>query len=267
MQNLFFGQFTADSSPLRHVDPRVKILTVVVLSILIFQATLGMIVMISLFMGLVILISRVSLQELGRALKPIAVFAVLLFLLHLFFTEGRDIVSIPMLPVRITYEGLENGFLVVWQFAALVTAGALLTMTTPPSTLVAALEKLLKPLKIIRVPTQDLAIMVSMALRFVPTFSEEYNRMKTARIARGGDLKGKGLFRKLKTAISIVVPLILSAFRRADDLAVAMEARGYARGPRTTLRELRMTKIDFAALAVMVSFAGLTMMIRFIDLW
>ncbi|MEI7637847.1 MAG: energy-coupling factor transporter transmembrane component T, partial [Syntrophus sp. (in: bacteria)] len=102
-------------------------------------------------------------------------------------------------------------------------------------------------------------------LRFVPTFSEEYNRMKTARIARGGDLKRKGLFRKLKTAISIVVPLILSAFRRADDLAAAMEARGYARGPRTTLRELRMTKIDFAALVVMVSFAGLTIMIRFID--
>ncbi|MFA5182499.1 MAG: energy-coupling factor transporter transmembrane component T [Syntrophales bacterium] len=265
MQNLNFGQFNSAFSPLRHVDPRVKILTVVVLSILIFQATPGVIVMISLFMGLVILISRVSMQELGRALKPIAVFAVLLFLLHLFFTEGRDIFVIPLLPVRITYEGLENGFLVVWQFAALVTAGALLTMTTPPSTLVAALEKLLKPLKIVRVPTQDLAVMVSMALRFVPTFSEEYNRMKTARLARGGDLKGKGLIRKVKTAISIVVPLILSAFRRADDLAAAMEARGYARGPRTTLKELRLTGMDFAVLALMVSFAGLTIVIRFID--
>jgi len=265
MQNLNFGQFNSDSSPLRHVDPRVKILAVAVLSILIFQATPGVIVMISLFMGLVILISRVSIQDLGRALQPIAVFAVLLFLIHLFFTEGRDIFSIPMLPVRITYEGLENGFLVVWQFTALVTAGALLTMTTPPSTLVAALEKLLRPLKMMRVPTQDLAVMVSMALRFVPTFSEEYNRMKTARLARGGDLKGKGLFRKLKTAVSIIVPLILSAFRRADDLAAAMEARGYARGPRTTLRELHMTGRDFAALAVMVSFAGLTIVIRFID--
>jgi energy-coupling factor transport system permease protein len=138
-------------------------------------------------------------------------------------------------------------------------------MTTPPSALVAALEKLLSPLKMMRVPTQDLAVMVSMALRFVPTFSEEYNRMKTARLARGGDLRGKGLFRKVKTAISIVVPLILSAFRRADDLAAAMEARGYARGPRTTLRELRMTGRDFAALAVTVSFAGLTIMIRCMD--
>ncbi len=266
MQNFLFGQFTADSSPLRHVDPRVKILAVAVLSVLIFRVTPGEIVMISLFMGLVIRISRVSLQEIGRALKPIGVFAALLFLLHLFFSEGRDIFSIPLLPVRITYEGLENGLLVVWQFVALVTAGALLTMTTPPSTLVAALEKLLKPLKILRVPTQDLAVMVSMALRFVPTFSEEYNRMKTARIARGGDLKGKGISHKLKTAISIVVPLILSAFRRADDLATAMEARGYARGPRTTLRELRLTGTDFAALAVMVSFTGLTMMIRFIVL-
>jgi energy-coupling factor transport system permease protein len=138
-------------------------------------------------------------------------------------------------------------------------------MTTPPSTLVAALEKLLRPLRIIRVPTQDLAVMVSMALRFVPTFQEEYHRMKTARLARGGDMKGKGLLRKLKTVISIVVPLILSAFRRADDLAAAMEARGYARGPRTTLRELRMRGMDFAALAVTISFAGLTMLIRFMD--
>ncbi len=262
MQNLDFGQFNSPPSPLRHIDPRVKILTVVVLSILIFPATPGVIVMISLFMGLVILISRVRMQDLGRALQPIAVFAVLLFLMHLFFTEGRDIFSIPLLPVHITYEGLENGFFVVWQFAALVTAAALLTITTPPSALVAALEKLLRPLKMMRVPTQDLAVMVSMALRFVPTFSEEYNRMKTARLARGEDLRGKGLFRKVKTAISIVVPLILSAFRRADDLAAAMEARGYARGPRTTLRELRMTGRDFAALAVTASFAGLTIMIR-----
>jgi energy-coupling factor transport system permease protein len=148
---------------------------------------------------------------------------------------------------------------------ALVTAGALLTMTTPPSALVPALEKLLKPLKILRVPTQDLAVMVSMALRFIPTFSEEYQRMKTARLARGGDPKGKGLIRKLKTSISIVVPLILSAFRRADDLAAAMEARGYARGPRTTLKELRMTGADFAALAVTASFAGLAIALRFID--
>jgi len=262
MQNFKVGQFPADSSPLGHIDPRIKILAVTVLSILIFQATSGEIVVISLFMGLVIRISRVSLQEIGGALKPIAIFAVLLFLLHLFFTEGRDILSIPLLPVRITYEGLENGSLIVWQFVALVTAGALLTMTTPPSTLVAALEKLLRPLKILRVPTQDLAVMVSMALRFVPTFSEEYNRMKTARIARGGDLRGKGLFCKLKTSISIVIPLILSAFRRADDLAAAMEARGYARGPRTTLRELRMTSMDYAALAVMVSFTCFTIMIK-----
>lgn len=265
MQNFNFSRPTADSSPLHQVDPRVKILAVAVLSILIFQATAGEIVIISLFMGMVILISRVGLRKLGGALKPIAVFALLLFFMHLFFTEGRDIFSLPLLPVRITYEGLENGLLVVWQFTALVTAGALLTMTTPPSTLVAALEKLLRPLKILRVPTQDLAVMVSMALRFVPTFSEEYNRMKTARLARGGDLKGKGIFRRLKTAISIVVPLILSAFRRADDLAAAMEARGYARGPRTTLRELRMTGLDLAALAVTVSFAGLTVMIRFMD--
>ena len=265
MQNLFFGHLSADSSPLRHVDPRVKIMAVVVLSILIFQAPPVEIVMISLFMGLVIRISRVTLKEICVALKPIAVFAALLFLIHLLFTEGRDIFPIPMLPVRITYEGLEKGSVVVWQFVALVTAGALLTMTTPPSTLVAALENLLRPLKIIRVPTQDLAVMVSMALRFVPTFSEEYTRMKTARLARGGGVTGKGLSRKLKTSISIVIPLILSAFRRADDLAAAMEARGYARGPRTTLRELRMTGMDYAALAVTVSFAGLTMMVRFID--
>ncbi|HOF05531.1 MAG TPA: energy-coupling factor transporter transmembrane component T [Syntrophales bacterium] len=262
MTGLFLPPATAPASPLRVVDPRVKILTVVVLSVLIIQAAAGDIIFISLFLGLLIRLSGASPREIGRALKPIAVFTALLFLLHLFFTPGRALFFIPGLKVSISREGLTEGALVAWRFGALVTAGALLTITTPPSELVAALEKLLRPLRALRIPVQDLAIMAAMALRFTPTFLEEYHRMKAARLARGGGLPGESLPRRLRTAMHLGAAIILSAFRRAEDLAAAMEARGYARGPRTSLREMKLRRGDYTAAAVMVSFTGLIIAVR-----
>ncbi len=251
-------------SPLRTVDPRIKILAVAVLSVLIFQAGPGEILLLSLFLVLLIRLSGAGPGEVAGILKPVILFAVLLFLLHLFFTPGREIASLPLLPLPMTYEGLGRGGVVAWQFLALVIAGGLLSLTTPPSELVAGLEKLLRPLKILRVPTQDLAVMVAMALRFAPTFLEEYQRMKTARAARGGGLPGEKLSRKLKTGGRLTISLLLSAFRRAEELAAAMEARGYARGPRTSLRELRLRRADYAAAAILAFFTGLDLALKYL---
>lgn len=262
MQNLICQPGADNFSPLRVIDPRTKIMAVVTLSILIFQAGPGEIILLSLFLAILIRLSGAGLRDVARMLKPIAFFAGFLFLLHLFFTPGREIFPAAGLPARITYEGLAKGGEVVWQFTALVTAGALLTLTTPPSELVAALERLLHPLQILRVPTQDLAIMVAMALRFAPTFLEEYQRMKTARIARGGGLPGERLSRRIKSSWQITASLLLSACRRAEDLAAAMEARGYARGPRTTARELRLHRGDYAAATIMISLTGLAVAIK-----
>ncbi|MDI9569594.1 MAG: energy-coupling factor transporter transmembrane component T [Pseudomonadota bacterium] len=243
-------------SPLRNVDPRVKIAAAVSLSILVFQAGPGQIVLLSLFLALLIVLSGGRRRDVVRILKPIALFAVLLFFLHALFTPGREVLRLPLLPA-VTHEGLAQGGTVAWQFAALVVTGGLLTLTTLPSELVAALDKLLRPLRIFRVPTQDLAVMAAMALRFAPTFLEEYQRMKTARLARGGGAPGERLSRKLRTTGRMAIALILGALRRAEELAAAMEARGYARGPRTSMRELRLTRGDYAAVAVMASFTGL----------
>jgi energy-coupling factor transporter transmembrane protein EcfT len=144
-----------------------------------------------------------------------------------------------------------------WQFTLLILSASILTMTTSPTELVSGIERLLRPLKALRVPSHDIAIMISIALRFVPTFLEEIDRIKEAQMARGADFKSGPFIRRVKSAASLSVPLVLCALRRADELATAMEARGYSRGPRTYMRELSMARSDYVAVAVMVSMTGL----------
>ncbi len=260
MKRFRFGLFIPGDSPLHRLDPRVKILSVVVLGILSFQTSGTAAVLITLFLLGLTGLSGLRPRLVLEALRPLFVFAVLLFLIHLFFTDGEALAFLSAGPFRVTREGLRQGGFVVWQFMALVSLGVLLTMTTGPSDLVAALEKILSPLNVFRVPTQDLAVMVSLALRFLPTFLEEMEKLKTARLARGADWRRDGIGRRVKAASSLAVPLLLGTVRRADDLAEAMEARGYARGPRTGLRELRLAGTDYAALAFVTMFTGLVLM-------
>jgi len=249
-----FGLFVPGDSPVHRLDPRVKIASVVVLGVLTFRASAGAAIPITLLLASLTALSRLRPRHLLDALRPLAVFAGLLFLIHLFSTDGQALASLSAGPFRITREGLKQGGFVVWQFFALVWMGVLLTMTTGPSGMVTALEKLLSPLKVLRVPTQDLAVMVSLALRFLPTLLEELEKGKTARLARGADFEAGGPAGRLKATASLVVPLLLGSVRRAEDLAEAMEARGYARGPRTSLRELRLAGPDYASLALLTVF-------------
>ena len=165
-----------------------------------------------------------------------------------------------------TYEGLERGVLVTWQFIALVVSAAVLTMTTAPSELVGGFEKLLRPFNRLGVPSHDIAVMVSISLRFVPTLLEEVERMKEAQMARGADFASGGLVRRLKKMATLVIPLILCTFRRADELALAMEGRSYHRGPRTYLRELKFSRFDYAALLFIAAFLIGVEAIRFLPL-
>jgi energy-coupling factor transporter transmembrane protein EcfT len=248
------GQYLPGDTVVHRLDPRVKILSVVALSMIIFASTPVEILLISFFLIAVIRATRMTpLQALG-ALRPVAVFMAMIFLVHLFFTEGRPILTLTPLPVRITQEGLARGIYVTWQFAGLVLGAAVLTMTTPPSDLVAGIERLLRPLSRVGIPSQDLAVMIAMALRFMPMLLEEYDRLRTAQMARGADFTTGSLALRTRAVAALAVPLLLSAFRRADELAVAMEARGYRRGPRTTLRELAFSRRDLEACAVMASF-------------
>ena len=248
------GQYLPSDTSLHRLDPRVKILSVVALSLLIFGATTGEIVLISAFLFAAIRSAGMTPAVALRSLKPVAVFMAMIFSVHLLFTEGEPLVSLAPLPMRITREGILRGLFVTWQFAGLVLAAAVLTRTTSPSDLVGGIERLLRPFSRVGVPSQDIAVMIAMALRFMPMLMEEYDRLRTAQMARGADFTTGGLLLRGRAIAALAVPLLLSSFRRADELAVAMEARGYRRGPRTTLRELRFSGTDLRAFAAMALF-------------
>lgn len=251
---IHLGQYMPGDTILHRLDPRVKILSVVALSMIIFAATGETILPISIFVAALVFAVRMTPKQILRTLQPVAIFMAIIFLVHLFFTEGRPIRLLSCLPVCMTQEGLVQGIYVTWQFAGLVWVAAVLTMTTTPSDLVGGLERLLRPLSRVGVPSQDLAMMISMALRFMPMLLEEYDRIRMAQMARGADFTTGSLALRTRAVAALAVPLLLSAFRRADELAMAMEARGYRHGPRTTLRELAFSGCDLGAFVVMAAF-------------
>jgi len=250
---IILGQYLPGDTPLHRLDPRVKIGAVMVLSILIFAAAPAGIALISLFLAAVIRMAGLTAARTAAALRPVAIFMALIFFLHLFGTEGRPLIALSPLPLAITREGLSQAAQVTWQFAALVIGAAVLTTTTLPSDLVGGIERLLRPLGRVGIPSQEIAVMIALAFRFVPILLEEYDRLRTAQMARGADFTTGSLRLRWRAATALAVALLFSAFRRADELTLAMEARGYRRGPRTTLHELKMTRTDAAAFAVMAA--------------
>ncbi|MHB8909351.1 MAG: energy-coupling factor transporter transmembrane component T family protein [Syntrophales bacterium] len=261
---IILGQYLPGETPLHRLDPRVKIGAVMVLSLLIFAATPAGIALISLFLAAVIRTARLTVAQTAAALRPVAIFMALIFLMHLLGTEGTPLIALSPLPLAITREGIMQAAIVTWQFAALVIGAAILTMTTLPTDLVGGVERLLRPLSRVGIPSQEIAVMIALAFRFVPLLLEEYDRLRTAQLARGGDFTTGGVRLRTRAVMSLTVALLFSAFRRADEFTLAMEARDYRRGPRTTLRELKMTGTDTAAFAVMVALVLMNFGLRII---
>ncbi len=241
------GAYVHGSSTIHLLDPRVKIWGAVALSLAAFQAGTASCALLSAFLMAAAAASRIPAGAFLAALKPALPLLALLFLLHLVFTEGTPLVSIWDGFPAITKQGLHQGALVSWRFALLVATGGLLTMTTSPGELVAGLERLLRPLGALGVPSQEIAMMVSIALRFVPTLLEEISRVRDAQLSRCAGFGRGGLRRRASAAAGLILPVSLGALRRAEELATAMEARGYSGGPRTYLRELRTVGKDWTA--------------------
>ncbi|MBW2028160.1 MAG: energy-coupling factor transporter transmembrane protein EcfT [Deltaproteobacteria bacterium] len=251
------GHYIAADSPVHGLDPRVKIGAVILLSIMILRGSALSLSMITLCLLAIILLSNLSFRRVVRAMRPILFFLALLFGVHLFFTPGRALPPFPIWHVTITEEGLFKGLLVSWQFALLLLNGSLLTMTTPPSELVCGIERALRPLKIFKIPSHDIALMISVALRFVPTILDEVERMKEAQMARGACFNGGTLLERARANLVLLVPLMIRTLHRADNLVTAMESRGYERGRRTYLRELRLRSQDYTAIALMAIGGGI----------
>lgn len=261
LKDITLGQYFPGDSIVHRLDPRSKLILVLLYIVALFQARswlgYGLVILVT---GLCMALSRIRFKTIFKGLKPMIVIIVLTAALNMFYTPGR-----PVLPGWIvTWEGIERAVKMVLRIVMLITGTFLLTYTTSPMALTDGLELLMAPLKKLRVPVHEITIMMSMALRFIPTLIEETDKIMSAQKARGADFENGSLVRRAKALLPILVPLFVSAFRRADELAVAMESRCYHGGEgRTRMKKLVMAGRDWIALALGILFlAGLILLKR-----
>ena len=255
LKDVTLGQFFPGSSIVHRLDPRCKLLLTIVYIAALFTAESYVSYAVMLVItGVCIALSRIPLKVILRGLKPLWIIIALTAVLNIFFTPGRELVS--FWKITITYEGLIRAVFMVLRITMLIAGTFLLTYTTSPIALTDAMEILFGPLKKLKVPVHEMSMMMSMALRFIPTLIEETDKIMSAQRARGADFESGNLLQRAKSLIPLLVPLFISAFRRADELAIAMECRCYHGGEgRTRLRQLRYAPRDWAVLAFFLAVA------------
>lgn len=247
---LDFGQYLDKESPVHSCDPRVKLLAVLAFSVVILRLDYtGLIVTTGIVFALSLL-ANIGIVLLVKSTRPVWPFFAMLFFIYAFFTPGNSILPFSIGPFMISNEGLYLGVFQVGKFLLLILLASLLTITTSPSELTIGVERLLRPLQIIGISSHNIALMVSMALRFIPTLQKEMNTIREAQLARGANFQAGSLSGKIRSIIYIAAPLTISILRRSDELVDAMEARGYQPGQRTYLRELAFSRKDYVSLGV-----------------
>lgn len=250
LKDITIGQFFPGESAVHRLDPRVKIVLTVALIVTLFVASgpLSYAVVIA-YIGATIAISRISPKLIVRGLRPVLFIIVFTAVLNLFYTPGEYIWQWGFL--HISKEGIRVAFFMVLRLMLLIISTSMLTYTTSPIQLTDGLERLLGPLKRLHAPVHELSMMMSIALRFIPTLIEETEKIISAQKARGADFDSGNILQRAKAMVPILVPLFISAFRRADELATAMECRLY-RGDvgRTRMKQLRIERVDIGAFAV-----------------
>jgi energy-coupling factor transport system permease protein len=252
MNGLFPGLYVPSDSPVHRLDPRVKMGAVLLLMMVPF-ALRGFwgYFLLSVFVALVSIVSRVPLLALLRTLRNLFWIGFFMFFLYIFTTPGQPIVAWGA--ITATWEGLLAAGAQIYRLCLLVVMASLLTLTTSPVQLSHGLEALLAPLEGLRLPVRELAMVLTIALRFVPTLFEEIEKIAKAQRARGVDFRSGGPLRRARNLVPVFVPIFVSAFRRANDLATAMDARGFRCSPhRTRLRQLRLNLRDLVAFLVVL---------------
>ena len=251
LKDITLGQFFPGDSFVHRLDPRTKLLMVIIYIVALFMASnwLGYGLVIA-FLAVSIKISTIPLKSITKGLKPVMMIVVFTGVLNLFFTPGtHEIVNI--FGFSLTWEAVERAAQMILRIMLLITGTFLLTYTTSPIALTDGLERLLSPLKAVKFPVHELSMMMCIALRFIPTLIEETDKIMCAQKARGADFENGSLMDRARALIPILVPLFISAFRRADELATAMECRCYQGGEgRTKLKQLHYTRLDFIAYGV-----------------
>ena len=248
LKDITLGQYFPGNSFVHRLDPRTKLLLLVAYIVALFMSvswiSYGLCFA---FLALTIAISTIPLKSIVRGMKPLVFILIFTGLLNLFFTAGETVL-VKIWVITITLEGAVRAFFMVIRILMLITATFLLTYTTSPIALTDGLESLLSPLKVLHVPVHELSMMMCIALRFIPTLIEETDKIMSAQKARGADFESGSLLDRVKALVPILVPLFISAFRRADELATAMECRCYQGGEgRTKMKILRFHLGDFQA--------------------
>lgn len=247
LRDITLGQYYQTDSVMHRMDPRVKLVGTIafVVSLFLSDYIMGYVVAI-LFLGICIKLSTVPLKYIVKGMKTIAVLLVITILCNLFLTTGTEVVT--FWRITITVEGIQMAMMMALRLSLLIVGSSLMTLTTTPNNLTDGMESLMGPLKIIKVPVHEIAMMMSIALRFIPILLDETDKIMKAQIARGADFESGNLFKKIKSLVPLLVPLFIAAFRRANDLALAMEARCYQGGAgRTKMKPLKYHTRDGVA--------------------
>ena len=252
LRDITIGQHFPGNSLVHRFDPRLKLVLTVAYIVLLFAASnpLGLALSI-LFLGVMYKVAKIPVKMIGKSLKPILPIVLFTAVLNLFFVSGEGDPLVHFWFLTIYAEGVRYAVLMAVRVMALIAGTSLLTYTTSPIVLTDAIEQLLKPLGKLHFPVHELAMMMSIALRFIPTLIEETDKIMNAQKARGAQLDTGKMTDRVKALVPVLIPLFISAFRRADELAMAMECRCYRGGTgRTRLKVLRCEKQDYIDLAV-----------------
>ena len=251
LKDITLGQFFPGHSAIHRMDPRTKLILTMVYIVALFVAQNWISYSLMLvFLLVCIKISSIPPKSIVRGMKPLVFILIFTAILNIFYTDG-GVELVRLGSLAITTEGLKRAFFMIWRILMLISGTFLLTYTTSPISLTDGLESLLSPLKKLYVPVHELAMMMSIALRFIPTLIEETDKIMSAQKARGADFETGSIIQRAKALVPILVPLFISAFRRADELATAMECRCYQGGEgRTKLKLLRFKRGDLVAFGV-----------------
>ena len=255
LRDITIGQHFPGNSLVHRFDPRLKLVLTVAYIVLLFAASnpLGLTLSI-LFLGVMYKMAKIPVKMIGKSLKPILPIVLFTAVLNLFFVSGEGDPLVHFWFLNIYAEGVRDAVLMAVRVMALIAGTSLLTYTTSPIVLTDAIEQLLKPLGKLHFPVHELAMMMSIALRFIPTLIEETDKIMNAQKARGAQLDTGKMTDRVKALVPVLIPLFISAFRRADELAMAMECRCYRGGTgRTRLKVLRCEKQDYIDLAVCIA--------------
>ena len=257
LKDITLGQFFPGNSVVHKLDPRTKLVMLIVYIVALFIANSWIAYgILFAFLALSIGVSRIPVKSIVRGMKPLVIILIFTGILNVFFTDGEKLL-VSFWGLHIYWEGIARAVMMTARILMLISGTFLLTYTTSPIALTDGIESLLNPLKVIKVPVHELAMMMCIALRFIPTLIEETDKIMSAQKARGADFESGKLLDRVKALIPILVPLFISAFRRADELATAMECRCYQGGEgRTKMKLLRYMRRDFLCYGIGVLLLG-----------